>query len=119
MPCRAVKILHKPIAQIFVREVSDAGQDTLFQFPGVYRACPQHVAAMIGLDDYRVAAAELFADEIGDMSKIHESCDLAPGVLCDKAKIVDRIVGNAEGFEIDIADRKFITRFDLDGPLVE
>ena len=58
----AVEIGREPIGKILVRKMARAGGNTLFEFPIVNGAGPQHIAAVIGFDDDRVTSLELFAD---------------------------------------------------------
>jgi hypothetical protein len=93
--------------------MTETRQDSLFQLPRVIVASLEHVAAVVRLDHDRGATAETFGDERSDVTEIHHGRDLHALVRCGETEIVDGVVWNREGMEIDLADAKVFARLDL------
>src|SRR5918996_2180123 len=93
--------------------MAQAREDPLFEFPRVRVARFEHVPAVVRLDDDCRAAAELFRDQGRDVTEVHHGSDLYAVMGCGEAKVVDGIVGNGEGMEIDLANAKVFARLDL------
>ena len=73
-----------------------AGQDPLFQVPRIDGTGTKHVAAMVRLDDDRVTALKAALMHGVDVAKIHQRRDPNALMFGDKAKIIGRVVRNAE-----------------------
>ena len=102
----AVEIFCKPVSEIFVREMSVPGSDSLFELPSVDRAGPQHVAAVVRFDDDRIAPVEFLLHLCSEAAEVRERCHANSSALCHESEIIHRVVRHAERFKIDIADPK-------------
>src|SRR5688572_16853524 len=74
---------------------------------------------MIRFNDDGVTAIQFCLDERSETSEIHQGCDSNTVSSCDEAEIVDRVMGYAEWFEIDITDAKLFARFYRDSTLLQ
>src|SRR5829696_2534430 len=93
--------------------MAETRQDSLLQIPRIIVAGLEHISAVIRLDHDSRATAEPFRNEGCDMTEIHYGRDFDALVRGGETKIIDCVVWNREGMEIDLADSEIFARFDL------
>src|SRR6185503_6767170 len=99
--------------------MAEPRQNSLRKFPRVNVASLQHVAAVVRLDHYRSTTAQAFANQGGDVTKIHQRRNLHALVRCGEAEVVDRVVGNREGMKVYLANAEVFARFYLLDTILE
>ena len=101
----------KEFADGVIRKMAGAGEDALFDDPGI-RADLEHVEIVIGFEDEAVGLAEMDSDVIGQIAEIGADGDLgAVGAECESDR-VGGIVGDGERVDVDVADRETLASLD-------
>src|SRR6266550_4500907 len=93
--------------------MTEAGKNSLFQFPGIGIASFQHVATVVGFDHDRGATTQPLANECRDVAKVHQGGDLHPLMRRREPEIVYGVVWDGEGVKVDLADAKVAARLYL------
>lgn len=94
-----------------VGEMAGAGEDALFDDPGI-GADLEHVEVVIGFEDEAIGVAEMDANVIGHEAEVGADGDLVAVGAESEADGVDGIVGNAEGVDVNVADGEGLATFD-------
>jgi hypothetical protein len=93
------------IAGGVIRQVTHAAHDALAHRPRVI-AVAQRFEIVIRFQDQQIRRAEMKFDRFGDVAKIGDEANLDAPRLEAEPDRVDRVVGNGEAADFDIADRK-------------
>src|SRR5258708_38511923 len=113
MLCLAVKAVEQPFGDIFIRQMTEPGKNSLLQFPGIILDRLEHIAAVVRLDYNRRTATQTLSDQGRDVTEIHQRRDLDSGVGGRESEVVHRVMRHRERMKVNIADAKVVSRVDL------
>lgn len=86
-----------------IREVAAAGEDALFDVPGV-RADFEEVGVVVGLEQEEVGAADVEFDAVGDVAEVGDEGDFDVVGGDGIGDGIDGVVGEGEGLHGEVAE---------------
>lgn len=99
----------KVFADRMIGEMTCAGEHALLHNPWV-RAYFEHVQIVVGFEDEAIGFAEMNFDEFGHIAEVGADGDLGTIGAKGETDGIDGVMRNGEGMNVDIANRKALTR---------
>jgi hypothetical protein len=103
--------VRKEFADGVIRKVAGAGEDALFDDPGI-RADLEHVEIVIGFENEAIGLAEMDPDVIGQVAEIGADGDFGAVGAEGESDRVGGVVRDGERVDVDIADRETLAGLD-------